>query len=93
MFTRGIRTGAIINISIGMGRATSAQIPRILARLYCSSVSIVFCDVDFFKTINDTMGHPEGDKVLISKYGGTEVKHDGDDLLVLSSRDVLAILG
>ena len=33
-----------------------------------------------------------GDVVFYSKYGGTEVKHDGDDLLILSSRDVLAIL-
>jgi chaperonin GroES len=32
----------------------------------------------------------EGDEVLYSKYGGTEVTVDGDDLLVLSSRDVLA---
>ncbi len=31
-----------------------------------------------------------GDVVLYSKYGGTEVQVDGDDLLVLSSRDVLA---
>ena len=34
-----------------------------------------------------------GDVVFYSKYGGTEVKHDGEDLLILSSRDVLAILG
>jgi chaperonin GroES len=34
-----------------------------------------------------------GDVVFYSKYGGTEVKHDGEDLLVLSSRDVLAVLG
>ena len=34
-----------------------------------------------------------GDTVLYSKYGGTEVKLDGDDLLILSSRDVLAIVG
>jgi chaperonin GroES len=33
-----------------------------------------------------------GDVVFYSKYGGTEVKHDGQDLLILSSRDVLAIL-
>lgn len=32
----------------------------------------------------------EGDRVLYSKYAGTEVKIDGDDLLVVSSRDVLA---
>lgn len=34
-----------------------------------------------------------GDVVFYSKYGGTEVKHDDEDLLILSSRDVLAILG
>lgn len=33
-----------------------------------------------------------GDTVLYSKYGGTEVAVDGDDLLVLSARDVLAIV-
>jgi chaperonin GroES len=31
-----------------------------------------------------------GDIVLYSKYGGTEVKVDGDDLLVLRESDVLA---
>ncbi len=34
-----------------------------------------------------------GDTVLYSKYGGTEVTIDGDDLLILTSRDVLAIVG
>ena len=33
-----------------------------------------------------------GDKVIYSKYGGTEVKFGGDDLLVLSARDVLAVV-
>jgi chaperonin GroES len=33
-----------------------------------------------------------GDTVLYSKYGGTEVTVDGDELLVLSARDVLAIV-
>ena len=33
-----------------------------------------------------------GDKVIYSKYGGTEVKVGGDELLVLSARDVLAIV-
>ena len=32
----------------------------------------------------------EGDTVLYSKYGGTEVNVDGDDLLVLRETDVLA---
>jgi chaperonin GroES len=35
----------------------------------------------------------EGDKVIYSKYGGTEIKIDGEDLLILSARDALAILG
>ena len=34
----------------------------------------------------------KGDVVLYSKYGCTEVSVDGEDLLVLSSRDVLAKL-
>jgi chaperonin GroES len=34
-----------------------------------------------------------GDTVLYSKYGGTEIAVDGEDLLVLSGRDVLAKLG
>jgi chaperonin GroES len=33
-----------------------------------------------------------GDVVLYSKYGGTEVTIDGEDLLILTSRDVLAIV-
>ena len=32
----------------------------------------------------------EGDEVLYSKYGGTEIKVEGDDLLVLRESDVLA---
>jgi chaperonin GroES len=31
-----------------------------------------------------------GDKVVYSKYGGTEITIDGEELLILSSRDVLA---
>jgi chaperonin GroES len=33
-----------------------------------------------------------GDKVIYSKYGGTEVKYDGQEYLLLSARDVLAIV-
>src|SRR5947209_19946289 len=34
-----------------------------------------------------------GDVVVYSKYGGTEITVDGEDLLILTSRDVLAISG
>ena len=33
-----------------------------------------------------------GDVVLYSKYGGTEVRYGGEDYLVLSARDVLAVI-
>ncbi len=38
------------------------------------------------------LGIEVGQTVLYSKYGGTEVTIDGEDLLILSSRDVLAIV-
>jgi chaperonin GroES len=34
-----------------------------------------------------------GDTVIYSKYGGTEVKVEGEDYLILSARDVLAVVG
>jgi len=33
-----------------------------------------------------------GDRVIYSKYGGTEVKHKGDEYLILSAHDVLAVV-
>lgn len=33
-----------------------------------------------------------GDRVLISKYGGTEIKIDGIDYLILSENDILGII-
>lgn len=34
----------------------------------------------------------EGDKVLYAKYAGTELRLDDEDLLIVSERDVLAII-
>jgi len=34
----------------------------------------------------------EGDVVIYSKFGGTEVKYAGEEYLILSSRDVLAVV-
>ncbi len=33
-----------------------------------------------------------GDTVIYSKYGGTEVKYGGEEYLILSARDILAIV-
>ena len=35
----------------------------------------------------------KGDKVLISKYGGTEVKIDGESYLIMREDDILGIIG
>ncbi len=58
------------------------------ARRYGRQVSLIICDVDHFKSVNDTYGHPVGDKVLkgvsrilraeardtdvVARYGGEE---------------------
>ena len=34
----------------------------------------------------------EGDVVIFSKYGGTEVKYDGAEYLLLNARDILAVV-
>jgi chaperonin GroES len=34
----------------------------------------------------------EGDVVIFSKYGGTEVKYDNKELLILNARDILAVV-
>lgn len=34
----------------------------------------------------------EGDRVIFSKYAGTEIKLDGEELLILSERDILAVV-
>ena len=34
----------------------------------------------------------EGDVVIFSKYGGTEVKYDGNEYLLLNARDILAVV-
>lgn len=34
-----------------------------------------------------------GDRVIYSKYAGTEVKYDGEEYLILKETDILAIVG
>lgn len=34
----------------------------------------------------------EGDTVIFSKYGGTELKYNGEEYLLLSARDLLAVV-
>jgi hypothetical protein len=56
----------------------------------------------YFRKIDLERGYPEdfvealdlkkGDKVLFGKYSGTEVKVDGEDLLVMREDDVMAVI-
>jgi len=34
-----------------------------------------------------------GDRIIFSKYGGTEIKSEGEEYLILSERDILATVG
>jgi chaperonin GroES len=34
----------------------------------------------------------EGDIIIFSKYGGTEIKIDGEDYLIVSERDILGVV-
>ena len=40
-----------------------------------------------------TMGVKAGDRVLFGKWSGTEVKIDGEDLLIMKESDILGIVG
>ncbi len=40
-----------------------------------------------------TMDVKKGDKILIGKYSGTEIKIEGDEFVILREDDVLAIVG
>lgn len=45
------------------------------------------------KGVRVAMDIKVGDRVIYSKYGGTEIKHGGQEYLILSARDVLAVVG
>jgi len=34
----------------------------------------------------------KGDKVIVNKYAGTEVKYEGEDLIIIKQNDILAIV-
>lgn len=45
------------------------------------------------KGVRHTLEVKVGDRVIYSKYAGTEVKYDGEEYLILKESDILAIIG
>lgn len=41
---------------------------------------------------NDELGVTVGDRVIFSKYSGTEIKVDGEDYIVVKAEDLLAVI-
>ena len=64
------------------------------AKRYEEPLSLVFCDIDYFKRINDTYGHHVGDKIL--SQVGSLLAGEVDELTVLSrlrKSDIVARFG
>jgi diguanylate cyclase (GGDEF)-like protein len=69
-----------------------------LAQRYGKRVSMLLCDVDHFKSVNDTYGHPVGDEVLravartlVKEARGTDVvaRYGGEEFaIIMSETDV-----
>ncbi len=43
--------------------------------------------------VDEPMTVKVGDTVLYGKYGGTEIKHDGKDMLIMRESDIYAVIG
>jgi diguanylate cyclase (GGDEF)-like protein len=61
------------------------------ARRYERGLTLVYVDVDEFKTINDTLGHPEGDRVLRRVAGLLNESMRGSDIAGRLGGDEFAV--
>jgi diguanylate cyclase (GGDEF)-like protein len=64
------------------------------ARRFRQSVAVIACDIDFFKHVNDTHGHPAGDAVLVSFAGLLRglVRENVDKVIRLGGEEFLLVL-
>ena len=48
--------------------------------------------IDFVEGKEVKMYIKKGDKIIVSKYAGTEIKYDGEEYLILKMADIIAIV-
>lgn len=62
--------------------------------LLCGQIGVIFIDLDNFKTVNDTMGHDEGDKCLerVAQIIGSVVLHKGRAYRYASGDEFMMVL-
>lgn len=75
-----------------LGRSLDKELER--ARRYHRPVSVVMCDLDHFKSVNDRYGHLDGDRVLIeaARRIGTVIRCDVDVLARFGGEEFVVIL-
>lgn len=75
-------------------RQLESRIQTVLSRSdrYGESVSLVLCDIDFFKAVNDHYGHQTGDQVLIEFSRPIAANLRAGDDLARSGREEFMIL-
>ena len=72
--------------------------PRIVEKIVCSSSVDKECaviEVGPGKIVDgqkEEMYVKKGDKVILNKYAGTEIKYQGEDLIIVKQSDILAIV-
>jgi len=75
-------------------RAMSGKLTEVhaLARRYGNPYSVILCDIDYFKLLNDTLGHLEGDSILRSvattlgeavRISDSVYRYGGEEFLVV----------
>ena len=84
-----------VNVKADLSTRFSDWIETNLLKLDASRLRKVIIDHKSFNPDNGTkvpLDVKAGDKILFGKYGGTEVKVDGAELLVMREEDVMAVI-